>query len=82
MNEWIPCGRQLPDNSITAPCLMTMLYPRSSKIRVVYGYRYYENIWVYITTEGFEYTKAGIAEVLAWMPLPKPWEGVNDETTT
>ena len=78
--QWIPCSERLPDNGITTPCLMTMLYPRSSRVGVVYGYRCYKNIWVYVTTEGFEYTEAGIAEVIAWMPLPKPWKGVDDET--
>lgn len=72
--EWIPCSERLPKAKITAPCFMTIIYPRAGSVGVAYGYRYHKDVWVYVTPEGEEYTKKGIAEVVAWMPLPKPWK--------
>lgn len=81
MSKWIPCSERLPKASITTPCLMTIVFPRAHDIGVTYGYRYHEDIWVYATFvfDGYEYTESGIAEVVAWMPLPEPWKGVDDE---
>ncbi len=77
--EWIPCSERLPKASITAPCLMTIVFPRAQAVGVAYGYRYHDDVWEYATFEGYEYTENGVAEVVAWMPQPKPWKGANNE---
>ena len=80
MSEWIPCSERLPKAGIaTSLCLMTIVFPRAQAVEVAYGYRYHEDVWEYATFEGYEYTEKGIAEVVAWMPLPKPWKGADDE---
>ena len=78
-DKWIPCSDRLPKASITEPCLMTIIFPRAQAVETAYGYRHHEDVWEYATFEGYEYTERGIAEVVAWMPLPKSWKGANNE---
>ena len=71
---WIPCSEKLPDDVEDED-----YYPPVSILKadgtVTSGcYRNYDKEWFGINREGKnEYLFDG--EVIAWQPLPEPWEG-------
>ena len=73
--EWIPCSDRLPnaeygESDTVLACrndgLMELLYFDGGN-------------WCYPTGEA--YVHLDYNKVVAWMPLPKPWEGVDDEAS-
>ena len=87
--EWIPCSERLPELTIheNEPFIgewdnsePVLIYHRDNK----YQYPYL----IAQCTNGFENGEVGWTEmeeandvinVLAWMPLPEPWKGADDE---
>jgi hypothetical protein len=67
-DEWIPCSERLPENDE----LMLVYYidPRENAVDTWIGWHEMENVW-YI--DGKAHGKEFGNEVLAWMPLPKPY---------
>lgn len=66
-SEWIPCCERLPKDNGHYICSFTQPQ-RIDKIHI--GLAYLENgRWV-----GYN-----AREINAWMPLPKPWKGADDE---
>ena len=67
--EWIPCSERLPEKE--GYYLVTTR--RFAFCDTIYktrpAFRSSTNRWV----------RVGGSEVLAWMPLPKPWKGADDE---
>ena len=65
---WIPCSEQLPKDASTV-----LLTDRFRTVR--FGYVDFDGNWYLGDAE----TKVDPGEVIAWMPLPRPWRGA--ETT-
>lgn len=71
--QWIPCKERLPEKD--GEYLVTMLYFGEKTVEVD-KFSHYETddehngepLWVY-----------GYDNVIAWMPLPEPWEGKQNE---
>lgn len=83
--EWIPCSERLPDAN---ECPMDCMVTRRSKFVGNYvdmavaeknGTWTHED-WKAITIEGnATCISTRDADIIAWMPLPKPYEGDDDE---
>lgn len=75
---WIPCSERLPkigEYHISEPCLV---YCKGG----VYAFaELEENIFGQVgwNCERDDDYHEPIGEVVAWMPLPKPWKGADDE---
>jgi hypothetical protein len=71
--EWIPCSERLP--KIGEVVLVTWEW----------GCKKYITIAYMVTIRGVTYWDSKLQHkyeplnVLAWMPLPKPWKGADDE---
>jgi hypothetical protein len=71
--QWIPCSERLPEKD--GEYLVTMLYFGEKTVALDW-FSHYETddedngkpLWVY-----------GYDNVIAWMPLPEPWKGEQDE---
>lgn len=61
---WIPCKSDVPIKALE-PVLVC-----NSKGQMTIACRMHDGKWG---------TQANIGEVVAWMPLPKPWIGADDE---
>ena len=67
--EWIPCSDRLPkDEGIFLVTMETYVFDEYSH---PVGTSFY--------SPSFGWANASPNKVLAWMPLPKPWKGANDE---
>ena len=64
--EWIPCSERLPNEKEVVLITNDKGNVRFGQFRGTHG-KYW--IWKNNTLE----------TVLAWMPLPKPWKGADDE---
>lgn len=72
--EWIPCSEKLPKEK--QEVYVTVYFTEGDTGRA-YGYMDRFGRWhLYSTVEG---TLNSGYEVIAWMPLPKPFEGGDDE---
>ena len=75
---WIPCSERLPkigEYHISEPCLV---YCKGG----VYAFaELEENIFGQVgwNCERDDDYHEPIGEVIAWMPLPKPWKGADDD---
>jgi len=72
--EWIPCSERLPKDGELA--LITYIDPRPKVAYVWIGWHEMDGVW-YI--DGEVHSNELGNEVIAWMPLPKPWKGADDE---
>jgi hypothetical protein len=71
--EWIPCSERLPDTTGFYLCTVNRDTPnvKTMKFELLVGDEYR---WLLMNgTEAFP------RFIIAWMPLPKPWEGANNE---
>lgn len=77
--RWIPCSERMPDEDYwtganfqySADVLMTVYNAEDEETIIDYGHTV-GGSWYSDTTDCFVPSKW---EVVAWMPLPKPWEG-------
>ena len=76
---WIPVSERLPKTGVANQCLVTVEFPRAHSCGVYCGSRVADNDWESLDIEGTWQTLSGISKVLAWMPLPEPWKGEDDE---
>ena len=67
--EWIPCSERLPDDLTSV-----LVWTKGWDIGIAFFNRLDEDEWDFMKTSPAE------GEVLAWMPLPTAYKGVNDET--
>ena len=72
--EWIPCSERLPDDDELM--LVNYVDPRPEAMDIWIGWHEMENVW-YI--DGEMHSNELGNEVIAWMPLPKPMKGADDE---
>ena len=82
-SQWIPCSERLPDEDYwtganfqySADVLMTVYNAEDEETIIDYGHtvdgNWYSDITDCFVPSGWE--------VVAWMPLPKPWEGEPNE---
>ena len=76
--EWIPCSERLPkigEHHISEPCLV---YCKCGAYAFA---ELEENIFGQVgwNCERDDDYHEPIGEVVAWMPLPKPWKGADNE---
>lgn len=76
--EWIPCSERLPkigEHHISEPCLV---YCKGGAYTFA---ELEENIFGQVgwNCERDDDYHEPIGEVVAWMPLPEPWKGADDE---
>lgn len=87
--EWIPCSERLPnEGEVVLVCMRIESYKAEweEQRSIEFGrissdrYDYYETGWEWLNESGADYWQADWNNsILAWMPLPKPWEGADDE---
>ena len=75
---WISCEERLPKTGSGYYRLITIYFPMAKTYRVGYGHHIAKNEWEYHTLEGIRLTRKGIAEVVAWCELPKPYVPVME----
>lgn len=68
--RWIPCSERLPEDDTLM--LVNYVDHRPDAMDIWIGWHDMENVW-YI--DGEAHSEEFGNEVVAWMPLPKPWEG-------
>ena len=75
--EWIPCSERLPSDG---QCVIIQYFDTVGKNHIsVVGAYYNERQGFVDTGYGEMWFGNGNDDVLAWMPLPKPWKGTDDE---
>ena len=76
---WIPCSERLPEGSDEiSECEMVLM--TLSFGYVACGWIYSDTAYVLINNPVYDQIViADRKDVLAWMPLPKPWEGASNE---
>ena len=72
--QWIPCSERLPEDDTLM--LVNYIDHRPEAMDIWIGWHEMENVW-YINGE--EHSRERGNEVIAWMPLPEPWRGGQDE---
>lgn len=73
--EWIPCSERLPENStIVLVQVDDMYHTTDTNNGILTGWRR-GDYWYTFTIRGWE----TIRYPLAWMPLPEPWKGADDD---
>ena len=73
--EWIPCSERMPNDSDDV--LITIKGNNFVSDGTYAGY--YSNRWWYMCEDGEVTDVPILANVIAWMPLPEPWKGADDE---
>ena len=69
VSEWIPCSERLPRKDGTYLVTYEWIGKTGNKYIEIEGIDFEHGRW-----DCHDYEK-----VTAWMPLPKPWKGVDDE---
>ena len=87
--EWIPCSERLPnEGEVVLVCMRIESHKaeweeqRSIEFGRISSDRYDFNGtgWEWLNESGADYWQADWNNsILAWMPLPKPWKGADDE---
>lgn len=67
--KWIPCSERLPEDDTLM--LVNYIDRRPDAVDIWIGWHEMENVW-YI--DGEAHSREDGNEVVAWMPLPEPWE--------
>lgn len=73
--EWIPCSERLPDER--QDVYVTVFWDDYGDTITAYGMRTQFG-WSLWNTAEAELIKG--YTVIAWMPLPEPWKGADDES--
>ena len=75
ISQWIPCSERLPENSTRVLVQVDDMYHTTDTNNgILTGWRK-GDYWYTFTIRGCE----TIRYPLAWMPLPEPWKGADDE---
>ena len=76
--QWIPCSERLPNEDICNSYLIAWI-PANEK--VICGLPHYYQVADWEDGDWTNLDFCGHEEIviLAWMPLPKPWKGADDE---
>ena len=74
VSEWIPCSERLPDER--QDVYVTVFWDDYGDTITAYGMRTQFG-WSLWNTAEAELIKG--YTVIAWMPLPEPWKGADDE---
>ena len=72
--HWIPCSERLPEDDTLK--LVNYIDHRPDAGDIWIGWHEMENVW-YI--DGEEHSRERGNEVIAWMPLPEPYQEGADE---
>lgn len=87
---WIPCSERLPELTIHENEPFIGEWDNSEPVLIYHKDNKYEYPYLIAQyTNGFENNEVGwtemndakeVIDVMAWMPLPEPWKGADDET--
>ena len=76
--EWIPCSERLPEEDICNSYLIAWI-PANEKVKCGLPHYYQVADWEDGDWTNLDFCGHEEIVILAWMPLPKPWEGADDE---
>lgn len=71
--EWIPCSERLPEDVQIGDEYPTVIFCTKENTYAGFYEYYLGGRW---WAEDGDYV---VDDVIAWMPLPKPWKGADDE---
>lgn len=87
--EWIPCSKQLPEEGQTVLIQMRLAshrHPWEEQRCIEFGrissdrYDAGGTGWEWLNESATDFWEADFNDsVIAWMPLPEPWKGADDE---
>lgn len=87
--KWIPCSERLPELTIHENEPFIGEWDNSEPVLIYHKDNKYEYPYLIAQyTNGFENNEVGwtemeeandVIDVIAWMPLPEPWKGADDE---
>ena len=75
---WIPCSERLPEEDICNSYLIAWI-PANEKVKCGLPHYYQVADWEDGDWTNLDFCGHEEIVILAWMPLPEPWEGADDE---
>ena len=78
MSEWIPCSERLPEEDICNSYLIAWI-PANEKVKCGLPHYYQVADWEDGDWTNLDFCGHEEIVILAWMSLPEPWEGTDNE---
>lgn len=75
---WIPCSERLPEEDICNSYLIAWI-PANEKVKCGLPHYYQVADWEDGDWTNLDFCGHEEIVILAWMPLPEPWKGADDE---
>ena len=76
--EWIPCSERSPEEDICNSYLIAWI-PANEKVKCGLPHYYQVADWEDGDWTNLDFCGHEEIVILAWMPLPEPWEGADDD---
>lgn len=76
---WIPCSERLPEEDICNSYLIAWI-PANEKVKCGLPHYYQVADWEDGDWTNLDFCGHEEIVILAWMPLPEPWKGADDDS--